>query len=84
MHSLTDTSQRDSDGDGWSDADEVSCNTDSLNSSSIPSDTDSDSICDLIDEDDDNDGWSDEDESSCGTDSLNSSSVPTDTDSDGV
>ena len=59
------TSNGDSDGDGWSDADEASCGTDSSDNTSIPTDTDSDGICDPIDSDDDGDGWSDTDEVSC-------------------
>ena len=51
--------------------DEASCGTDSLNSSSIPTDTDGDGTCDTLDSDDDGDSWSDSDEASCGTDSLN-------------
>lgn len=39
----------DDDGDGWSDTEEIVCNTDGLNSGSIPSDSDSDGICDEID-----------------------------------
>ena len=53
------TSNGDSDGDGWSDADEASCGTDSSDNTSIPTDTDSDGICDPVDTDDDGDGWSD-------------------------
>ena len=74
----------DRDGDGWSDADEASCGTDSSDNSSVPTDTDSDGICDPIDSDDDGDGWSDTDEASCNTDSADNNSIPTDTDSDGI
>jgi len=41
----------DDDGDGWSDTDEILCNTDALDSNSIPSDSDSDGICDEVDSD---------------------------------
>ena len=78
------TSNGDTDGDGWSDTDESACGTDSNDNSSIPTDTDSDGICDPVDTDDDGDGWSDSDETSCGTESNNSTSIPTDTDSDGI
>ena len=78
------TSNGDSDGDGWSDADEASCGTESSDNTSLPTDTDSDGICDPVDTDDDGDGWSDTDEASCGTESNNSTSIPTDTDLDGI
>lgn len=74
----------DDDNDGWSDEDEFSCETDSLNSSSIPTDTDSDTICDFIDEDDDNDGWADVDENDCGSDKNQFLNIPNDRDSDGI
>ncbi|MCH2268891.1 IPT/TIG domain-containing protein, partial [Candidatus Thalassarchaeum betae] len=41
----------DDDDDGWSDADELVCNTDALDSTSIPADADSDGICDEVDTD---------------------------------
>jgi len=78
---------QDSDGDGWSDADEGSCGSDANSSSSAPTDTDSDGICDPVDTDDDGDGYSDSDENTTcgeGTDSLNASDTPTDTDGDGT
>ena len=74
----------DTDGDGWSDSDESACGTDASDNSSIPTDTDSDGICDPVDTDDDGDGWSDSDEVACGTEGDNSTSIPTDTDNDGV
>ena len=43
----------DIDGDGWSRLDEIRCGTDYTNSSSIPSDSDGDGECDLLD------GWVD-------------------------
>ena len=74
----------DSDGDGWSDADEGSCGTDANDSSSVPTDTDSDGICDPIDTDDDDDGWSDSAEQACGSNPSDANSVPDDNDSDGT
>jgi hypothetical protein len=60
---------RDSDFDGWPDLDESNCATDFSNSSSFPTDSDSDGICDFSDSDDDNDGFPD-DYDSFPTDSL--------------
>jgi len=53
---LLDSVDFDDDGDGWSDFDENFCESDSLNSSSVPIDSDSDGICDSLDDDNDNDG----------------------------
>ncbi len=50
----------DSDGDGWTDADESDCSTDPDDANSIPDDWDSDGVCDPIDSDDDNDGYADD------------------------
>mgnify|MGYP001212341967 CR=1 FL=1 len=50
----------DSDGDGWTDADESDCSTDPDDANSIPDDWDSDGVCDPIDSDDDNDGYPDD------------------------
>ena len=77
----------DSDGDGWTDSDEIDCSTDPNNSNSVPYDSDSDGFCNHMDIDDDNDGWSDADESiNCGenNDPLNPLDLPTDTDSDQI
>lgn len=49
----------DDDNDGWTDAEEHTCGSNSLNQSSIPLDTDNDHDCDLSDTDDDGDGWPD-------------------------
>jgi len=74
----------DTDGDGWSDNDEIDCSTNLNDNSSIPEDWDSDGICDNLDSDNDNDGWSDLDENSCGTGPYNNYSLPSDWDSDGI
>ena len=74
----------DNDNDGFSDADEITCGSDPLLASSLPSDTDSDGIANCIDTDDDNDGFSDTDEITCGSDPLDATSKPLDTDSDGI
>ena len=75
---------QDDDNDGWIDSDESSCNTDALDSTSTPLDSDSDGTCNYLDSDDDDDGWSDLDEDNCGTDSLDDTDVPVDTNQDGV
>jgi len=74
----------DSDLDGWSDYHEDSCGTDSLDSQSVPEDTDSSGICDSLDPDDDNDGWWDNIEILCDSDPLDSNSIPSDLDKDGI
>ncbi|MBT3641692.1 MAG: hypothetical protein HN533_03610 [Euryarchaeota archaeon] len=76
--------EADSDGDGWIDYFEEACDTDPLDSESIPKDSDSSGICDELDIDDDNDGWMDGIENICGTDSLNPESIPNDLDDDGI
>ena len=50
----------DDDNDGQSDADEIACNSDPLDNSSLAPDYDQDGIPDCIDEDNDNDGYLDE------------------------
>ena len=50
----------DDDGDGWADSVELSCGTDQMDASSIPTDTDGDLLCNALDSDDDNDGYTDE------------------------
>jgi len=78
----------DDDGDGFTDADEGDCLSDSLDSNSVPLDLDGDSVCDALDDDIDGDGLlnSVEDNTgnytsvnSTGTDPLNA-----DTDDDGI
>ncbi|MDG1540661.1 MAG: hypothetical protein P8Q46_03805 [Candidatus Thalassarchaeaceae archaeon] len=77
-------SAEDGDGDGWTDDHEESCNTDPLDSESIPIDSDDSGICDHLDPDDDNDGWWDNIEQLCGSDQLEAGSVPDDLDGDGI
>ena len=50
----------DDDGDGWTDLEEISCQTDELDSTEVPADNDGDGVCDLDDDDDDGDGVIDE------------------------
>jgi len=78
----------DDDGDGFTDADEGDCLSDSLDSNSVPLDLDGDNMCDALDDDIDGDGLlnSVEDNTgnytsvnSTGTDPLNA-----DTDDDGI
>lgn len=92
------TEDFDDDNDGWADSEEVTCGTDPLDVSSVPSDSDGNGICDieeggdtdgdgvpdLSDSDDDNDGVSDENELLCGSDPKLSEDLPADMDSDGV
>jgi len=49
----------DDDDDTWTDLNETACETDSIDASSIPLDTDGDYLCNKFDDDDDDDGWSD-------------------------
>ena len=84
-----DNADLDDDNDGWSDVDEVDCQTNPNDDSHIPLDSDADGICDLVDSDDDDDGvddyqdvfplnpeeWSDSDEDGVGD---NSDVFPTD------
>ena len=46
----------DDDDDGWTDAEEIACGTDTLDATSLSPDNDADGICDGMDDDDDNDG----------------------------
>ena len=57
---IGDNADPDADGDGYLDEDEIICQSDPLNSSSLPPDYDGDFIPDCIDPDDDNDGCNDE------------------------
>ena len=68
----------DDDGDGFSDADEATCGSDTLNGTDTPTDTDSDGLCDAgVDDDDDGDGVLDADEEA-------GCSLEIDCDNDGV
>jgi len=49
----------DDDDDTWTDLNETACETDPIDASSIPLDTDGDYLCNKFDLDDDDDGWSD-------------------------
>jgi hypothetical protein len=79
-----DTSIIDTDGDGWSDQEEIQYGTDPNNPDNYPLDIDGDHIPDSIDTDDDNDGYSDELELSYDTNPLDPNSYPVDTDKDGI
>ena len=69
----------DGDGDGWSDATESDCGSDSLDEDSVPGDFDADGQCDDLDPDDDGDGVADGDDAS-----PNDPSEWDDTDGDGI
>lgn len=70
----------DDDGDTYSDVDENTCGSDHSDPDSVPTDTDSDGLCDNgVDDDDDGDGITDDDEVAQGTDPTNA-----DSDGDGV
>jgi len=79
-----DTSFKDSDGDGWSDAEEQQYGTDPYDPNNYPLDTDGDHIPDSVDPDIDNDGYSNDMELSYGTDPRDKNSHPLDTDGDGI
>jgi len=79
-----DTTFVDTDGDGWSDDEEQTYNTDPNNPDNYPLDTDGNHIPDSVDTDDDADGYSDDMELSYGTSTINSNAYPTDTDRDGI
>ena len=57
---IGDNTDEDDDGDGWSDYDEHHCDSDPMDSLSVPSDNDGDGVCDITDTDDDNDGRTDD------------------------
>jgi predicted flap endonuclease-1-like 5' DNA nuclease len=82
------TEDLDDDGDGFTDVDELTCETNPLDATSVISDLDGDSICDALDDDVDGDGLLNDvetntstyvDENDTGTQSGNA-----DTDGDGV
>ena len=60
LDGIGDNADMDDDNDSWTDMWEGLCNTDSKSNNSVPSDFDSDMICDLFDDDIDNDGVSNE------------------------
>jgi len=76
---IGDNADLNDDNDGWTDLDEISCYTNSLNSSDFPLDYDDDLVCDIVDEDDDGDGVLDTEDSF----PMNASEW-NDTDHDGV
>ena len=76
---IGDNADTDDDNDGFTDVFEIQCNSDPLDSSSFPVDTDGDGEFDCQDLDDDNDGLTDEEELAIGTDTLDA-----DTDNDNV
>jgi len=53
----------DSDGDGHWDDNETACQSDPDDPASVPTDTDGDGICDILDDDDDGDGYDDANDS---------------------
>ena len=65
----------DSDGDGWTDEEELRYSKDPDDANSYPEDYDNDYIPNVIDPDDDNDGLSDSDENSLGSDPLDENDV---------
>jgi alpha-tubulin suppressor-like RCC1 family protein len=81
---IGDNADPDADNDGWFDNEENQCNSDWLNSSSVPSDVDNDGLCNEMDSDADDDGWSNDDESDCFTDWLDDADIPLDTDGDSL
>ena len=48
------------DGDAWTDLEEVACDTDPMDASSVPADYDGNMVCDKLDPDDDGDGVNDD------------------------
>ena len=77
---IPDMDDTDRDGDGISDATEVSAGTDPANATSRPEDLDRDGIPDAEDSDTDGDGFADELETALGTDPLDPTSSPSDLD----
>ena len=83
---IGDNADTDDDNDGWTDAQEIDCQTSPYDSTSTPLDIDLDSICNWLDDDDDGDGYLDS-EDSCPQQSGNSSYILTaclDSDGDSV
>ena len=48
------------DGDAWTDLEEIACDTDPMDASSVPADYDGNMVCDKLDPDDDGDGVNDD------------------------
>ena len=84
MDGIGDNSDLDDDNDGWSDSQEISCDSDPRDSLNLPNDLDNDWICDSNDLDKDGDGYIDQVELNCGSDHLDVSSFPPDFDEDGT
>jgi hypothetical protein len=72
----------DTDGDGQSDGEELSCGADPLDAASVATDTDADGLPDCLDADDDGDGQADADEIACGADPTDPASQAPDFDGD--
>ena len=73
----------DDDNDDWTDTDELACGTQSLDSTSVPLDTDGDLTCNVVDTDDDNDSLVDTDDDCSAGEIGWISNSSTDYDSDG-
>jgi hypothetical protein len=82
--SIGDNEDEDIDGDGWLNSKEESCDTDLMNSNSVPADTDADTICNLLDDNDDNDAFLDSEEIDCKSNPTDANDIPLDLDSDGT
>ena len=54
------------DGDAWTDLEEIACDTDPMDASSVPADYDGNMVCDKLDPDDDGDGVNDRTEAAAG------------------
>jgi hypothetical protein len=78
------TEDTDDDNDGWSDADETECGSNSLVASLTPIDENGDGVCDSVSTDDDGDTYSDDEETQCGSDPLDALSIPSDLDGDTI
>jgi hypothetical protein len=74
----------DRDGDGQTDADELTCGSNPSDASSVAPDLDLDDSPDCVDADDDGDGQADSDEIACGSDPLDAADRSPDFDADGL
>ena len=77
-----DNADTDDDGDGQLDVNEIACGSDPLDSSSLATDTDGDTLPDCVDSDIDNDGINNDSDADINGDGLNDNG--TDNDNDGV